>query len=364
MNLPTHTPIRVLIVDDSALIRTILAEMLNGLPDIEVAGEAKNGQEAVRMTLRLQPHVITMDIRMPVLDGLEATRHIMSVKPTPIVVIASSTQSAEINPAFNAIQAGALMVIEKPRGLETQDYETVRKQLIAAVRSMASVQVVPHYATAVHVKGVGPRTAMLHSFIDRPIQAVVIGASTGGPPTLQQIFSNLPDDFSIPIVVVQHIMPAFLPGLLEWLRVTSKLPMRIAQDHERILPGTILFAPGDAHLLLSPGSVVRLDTCAPIQGQRPSATRLFQSAAATFGGDAVGVILTGMGEDGVDGLVQMGEKGAHIIAQDQASSVVFGMPRAAIARGVVDEVLAPDQIALRLKKLHWHTQALLNRAKR
>lgn len=256
------------------------------------------------------------------------------------------------------------MVIEKPRGLDAQDYEAVREQLVTAIRSMATIQVVPHYQASARVKGVGPRTAMLHSFINRPIQAIVMGSSTGGPPVLQQIFSNLPDDFSIPIVVVQHIMPAFLPGLIEWLSATSKLPTRIALDRERILPGTILFAPGDTHVLLSPGSVVRLEASAPVQGQRPSATRLFQSAATTFGSDAVGVILTGMGEDGVDGLVQMSQRGAHIIAQDQASSVVFGMPKAAIERGVVDEVLPSDQIALRLKKLHWHTQALLGSSKR
>jgi two-component system chemotaxis response regulator CheB len=352
------TPIRVLIVDDSALIRTILQQMLSDVPDIQVVGEAGNGQDAVRMALRLRPNVITMDIRMPVLDGLEATRQIMSVQPTPIVVVASSVHAADYNLAFNAIQAGALTVIEKPHGLLTQDYEAVRGQLVGTIRSMANVQIIPRQQTSVRAKGVGPRTAMLHSFINRPIQAIAIGSSTGGPPVLQQIFSNIPKDFSIPILVVQHIMPAFLSGLVEWLRVSSNLPIQIARDRERITPGTIYFAPDDAHLLISPGGIARIEASAPLLGQRPAATRLFQSVAAAIGADAVGVILTGMGEDGADGLVTMSQKGAHIIAQDQASSVVFGMPKAAIERGVVDEVLPPEQIALRLTKLHWHTQAL------
>jgi two-component system chemotaxis response regulator CheB len=352
------SPIRVLIVDDSTLIRTILSQMLADLPDIQVVGEAANGQDAVRLALRLQPNVITMDIRMPVLDGLDATRQIMRVQPLPIIVIASSVHTTDTDLAFKAIQAGALTMIEKPRGLAAQDYEAVRDQLIGTIRSMAQVQVVPHHQTAARLQGIGPRTAMLHSFINRPIQVIAIGSSTGGPPVLQQLLNKLPKDFSIPIVIVQHIMPAFLPGLVEWLSGSSNLSVQVAANYQRLTPGKVYFAPGEAHLLVSPGGQVRLEASAPVQGQRPSATRLFQSVAATYGADAVGVILTGMGEDGVEGLAQMSQKGAHVIAQDEATSVVFGMPKIVIERGLADEVLPPDQIALRLTKLHWHMQAL------
>lgn len=358
MTNPHSTPIRVLIIDDSPLIRTILMQMLSDLADIQVVGEASNGQEAIRMTLRLRPNVITMDIRMPVLDGLEATRKIMSTCPTPIIVVASSEHTIDTNPAFNAIQAGALTVIEKPRGLKAQDYEGVQEELISTIRSMAMVQVVTHHQATTHTRGIGAHTALLNSLINRPIQAIAIGSSTGGPPVLEKIFSNLPEDFSIPILVVQHIMPAFLPGLIEWLRTSSSLPIRIAANRDRIIPGTVFFAPGEGHLLASPGNIACVDTSKAVDGHRPSATRLFQSVAKIFGADAVGVILSGMGEDGADGLTQMSQKGAHIIAQDQASSIVFGMPKIAIERGIVDEVLPPEQIALRLKKLHWHNQNL------
>jgi two-component system chemotaxis response regulator CheB len=353
----SSSSIRVLIVDDSSLMRTILSTMLDGVPDIQVVGQAADGHDAVRMTLRLQPDLIMMDIRMPRMDGIEATRHIMSVRPTPIVVVASGV-TGDDDIAFNAIEAGALTVVEKPRALGTQDFEAARDQLIKTIRTMAGVTVVRRRHKLHGPDGIGPMTAMLYAFINRSIRVIAVGASTGGPPVLNQIFSGLSGDFSIPIVVVQHIMPAFVQGLTEWLSTKGNLVVSVAKDGERIAPGKVLVAPGDAHLVVTSGGIVRLETSAPIQGQRPSATRLFESVASTFGSDAVGIILTGMGEDGVSGLEVLSRAGAHIIAQDETSSAVFGMPKVAIERGIVDEVLTPEQISVRLTKLHRHMQSL------
>jgi len=351
-------PIRVLIVDDSVLIRTVLSTMLMDVPGIKVVGEAADGQEAVRMALRLKPHVITMDIRMPQMDGLEATRHIMSVCPTPIVVLSSSVYASDYNIAFSAIAAGALTVIEKPHGLGASDYEAVREQLLMAVRLMAGVHVVGRPKSPSADGQVGPMTALLQAMINRPIRVVAIGASTGGPPVIFSILSNLPKDFSIPIVIIQHIMPPFVPSMADWLNTKSSLPVTVARKGDQLTPGKVFLAPGNTHLTVQPRGILHLDDSDPVGGQRPSATRLFQSVAKVFKADAVGILLTGMGEDGVEGLAAMSQAGAHVIAQNKETSSVFGMPKAAIDRGIVDEALAPDQIVNRLIKLHHHVKSL------
>ena len=225
-------PIRVLIVDNSPSIRTILNVMLSDLPDIQVVGQAIHGAEAVRMTLRLQPDLITMDIRMPVMDGLEATSQIMQVRPTPIVVVANSVYEADYNIAFSALEAGALTVIEKPYGLLAKNFDAVRDQLLNAVRTMAGIKVLSHNKAAFSANNIGPMTAMLYSLFTQPVRVVAIAASTGGPPVLKYIFDNLPKDFSIPIVVVQHVLDAFAQGMAEWLNSSSALSVTTAVDRE------------------------------------------------------------------------------------------------------------------------------------
>jgi two-component system chemotaxis response regulator CheB len=344
---------RVLIVDDSPLIKTLLKEMLNGLPDVQVVGEAANGQDAIRMALRLHPNIITMDIRMPQMDGLEATRQIMSIEPIPIIVVSSSVYSADYNIAFNAIEAGALTVIEKPKGLDEKNYDLVREQLISSIRSLSGIRLIQRTnKTADRPANIGPMTAMLHSIMLRSVQAIAIATSTGGPPVLAQILSALPDDFSIPILIVQHNLPSFMPALVEWLGTRTKIPLSVANDGARMENGHIYIAPGDKHLTVTQDRVLHIDQSPPVNGYRPSANRLFKSAAEAFGKNVVGIVLTGMGDDGADGLAEMARVGSHIIAQDQATSVVFGMPKAAIDRKIVDEILSPDEIVIRLTKLH------------
>jgi two-component system chemotaxis response regulator CheB len=292
------------------------------------------------------------------MDGLNATRHIMNVIPTPIVVVANSVYSADYNIAFSAIEAGALTVIEKPRGLGTSDYETVRAELLMALRTMSGVKLIRRMPATVRSDETGPMTSMLLSLYTHSIQVVAIGSSTGGPGVLKQIFSSLPKDFSIPIAVVQHITPAFATGMADWLNSSSNLQVSVPIEGERLMPGKIFMAPAGAHLTIGAGGFIHLDYSEPVKGLRPSASRLFSSVASAFGDDSIGIIMTGMGDDGVDGLVSLSKAGAHVIAQDEVSSVVFGMNKTAIERGIVDEVLSPEGIITRLTKLHRHMQTL------
>lgn len=345
--------IRVLIVDDSTVVRTILADMLS-VPGFEVVGQARDGDEAVRLTASLRPDVITMDIRMPRLDGLQATRQIMRATPTPIVVVASSVYETDLNIAFNAVEAGALTVVEKPRGLSEEDFNAVRDQLVSTVRLMSDVQVVALWS------GDSPAAPLAQPAVVPPDrkparpQAIAISASTGGPGILHQILSALPADF-IPILVVQHITPGFRQGFARWLDNGTAMQVAIAREGERLAPGQVWIAPDDLHLTLTPEGTLHLDHSEAVGGQRPSATRLFQSAAQALGPHALALVLSGMGDDGAQGLQELAAAGGHVLAQDEASCVVFDMPRAAIERGVVDEVLPPGDLIQRLLDLHART---------
>lgn len=340
-------PIRVLVVDDSAVVREILVSMLETVPGFQVVGQAQDGEEAVRLTTRLRPDVITMDIRMPRLDGLGAIRQIMSTTPTPIVVVAASVYEPDLNIAFTAIEAGALTVVEKPRGITPEAYEAARDQLVTTIRLMSDVQVVTLRPDRRPAAQPPSRRVDVEDALETEVEAklVAIAASTGGPGVLRQIFKPLPGDLSIPIVAVQHITPGFAQGFANWLDGETALRVDLARDGDHVEPGRVLIAPDDAHLVVAPGGIARLDYSEPVKGQRPSANRLFDSVAKVYGPASVGVVLTGMGEDGADGLEALRRAGGHVIAQDEESSVVFGMPKAAIDRGVVDRIMAPEKIA-------------------
>ncbi|HEY74466.1 MAG: chemotaxis response regulator protein-glutamate methylesterase [Chloroflexi bacterium] len=336
--------IRVLVVEDSPTVQAILVSMLQDTPGFEVVGRAQNGQDAVRLTARLRPDVITMDIRMPRMNGLEATRQIMSTTPTPIVVITSAVYDKDLNVAFNAIAAGALTVVEKPKGLGPEAYEAVRDQLVTTIRLMSDVQVVTLWPSR-------QRPAPSPS-PQADVELIAIASSTGGPGVLREILSALPGDMSIPIAVVQHITSGFARGFAQWLDSTTELQVAIAQDNKPLTPGRALIAPDDTHVTIRRGGIVCLDHSPPVKGLRPSATLLFDSVAETYGAAAAGVVLTGMGQDGADGLEKLKQAGGRVIAQDEASCVVFGMPKAAIERGVTDHVLPPDKIASVLNHLN------------
>ncbi|MBN1875948.1 MAG: chemotaxis-specific protein-glutamate methyltransferase CheB [Anaerolineae bacterium] len=330
--------IRILIVDDSQVVRDLLVQMLQSDPEFEIVGQATDGIEAVQLTATLKPDVITMDMYMPNMNGLDAIRQIMNTVPTPIVLVAGDVYGPGSSLADQAVAAGALMVVEKPKGLSMTDYDAIRGELVTAIRLMAGVQLVTLAANPTSNLTSVTRQTLLD------LQLIAVAASTGGPGVLHQILRALPADFSIPIVVVQHITAGFGQGFAQWLDSVTQLNVRLAQDKEPIVQGGVLIAPEGAHMVVRPGGIVRLDTSPLVDGVRPSATRLFASVAKTYKAHGMGVVLTGMGADGAEGMERIWQSGGYTIAQDEASCVVFGMPKMAIERGVVHQVLTPEEI--------------------
>jgi two-component system chemotaxis response regulator CheB len=341
--------IRVLIVDDSPTLRHLVRAILEQDPEMQVVGEPRDAAEAVRLCLRLQPDVVTMDIRMPNLNGFEATQQIMSSSPRPIVVLTSSTSDRELGISFKAIEAGALCVVGKPHGIPRSKQEA--RALIDQVKAMAEVKVVrrrPHLRRSVQQPSTRPQVER------RAVRLVAIGASTGGPPALHQLLGGLPAALPVPIVVVQHISPGFIGGLASWLDEAMPFTVKVAANGDVLQPATVYLAPDDRHLQISSPGVCWLRATPPVDGHRPSVTVLLRSVAASFGSSAVGVVLTGMGHDGTSGLLDLRAAGGRTIAQDQRTSIVYGMPRVAAEKQAAQEILALDRIADRLFGLTTH----------
>jgi two-component system chemotaxis response regulator CheB len=339
--------LRVLVVEDSPTARMLLVNILRSDPELEVVGEACDGVEAVELTQVLKPDVVTMDICMPRMDGLQATKEIMITVPTPIVVVTASTQAREVQVAMQALRAGALTVLQKPRGPGTPHFDESAQELIATVKAMSQVKVVRQFRTL--TQG-GPAPRFSRTRDSASARAVAVATSTGGPAALQAVLSELPEDFPAPILVVQHITPGFTPGLAAWLDTVCNLTVKVAEQGEPLAAHTVYLAP-DGHHLGVAGRAVALSGQPPRSGFRPSGTYLFESVARSFGPASVAIILTGMGDDGVEGLRAVRQAGGRIIAQDEKSCVVFGMPAAAIAAGLADFVMPLNGIAARLLEL-------------
>ena len=341
--------INVLIVDDSPTLRHLIRAIFDTDPELKVVGEARNGEEAVAMVARLQPDVVTMDIEMPHMDGYEAIRRIMSETPVPIVVLTSTESDIRLGATYKGVESGALMVVGKPHGLRGDDPDA--DEIINVVKAMADVKVIRRrWHIPKH-----PEPSAHRNRVSRPIQpayqVLAVGTSTGGPPALRTVLSELPATFSVPVLVVQHISRGFTAGLARWLNETISMRVKLADAGEPLLPGTVYIAPDGVHLQVSPQKKVALLEENPLDGHRPSVTALFNSVAKQYGQAAVGVLMTGMGRDGANGLYAMKQAGAYTIAQDEASSIVFGMPKEAINMGAASEVLALQKIAKRIKEL-------------
>lgn len=395
--------IRVLLVEDSPVATTIFKRMLSTSPDIVVVGCARTGTEGLAMIPHLQPHVICTDLHMPQMDGLEFTQEVMAKFPRPILVISSSVQPENTHNVFKLLQAGAVEVFPKPRGAIGEHYETTRSELISKIRILSGVAVFTRYrkqqipeSTPVVTKtdgttkpvssqpeestrvglsvrpkvGIQPlpssrransppassRTSILSVRTSiSPVQLVKIvgiGASTGGPQALYTILTNLPANFPLPIICVQHISEGFLQGLVDWLNSESAMQVKIASADELPQPGTIYFPPERHHLELNSQNRFICSSAPPCSGHRPSVTVTFNSIAKIYGSKAMGILLTGMGRDGADGMQAIHQAGGVTIAQDEKTSVVFGMPKEAIALGAASLVLPINEIApMMLNKL-------------
>jgi two-component system chemotaxis response regulator CheB len=350
--------IRVLVVDDSITVRKRLIEILTGDENLEVVGEAADGRQAIELCERLRPDVVTLDLVMPVLNGLEVTEHLMAYCPTPILIVSASTNREELFDTYEALAAGALDVLDKPPGAENGEWE---QQFIATVKRASRIKVIRHpraklsrlrHPVNAPSSPAEPVVAPAgHSTV--PYELVVIGASTGGPSAILEILKGLPPNFSLPILFVLHIGESFAGTFAEWLDGVSPIPVRPARDGEPLpKPGSasVLVAPAEQHLEIRNGRL-RLVHGPERHACRPSIDVLFESVARDVGPRAVAVLLTGMGKDGASGLKDIRDAGGMTVAQDEASCVVFGMPREAIRLGAASHVLPLGDIAPFLRSL-------------
>jgi two-component system chemotaxis response regulator CheB len=359
--------IRVLVAEDSPTARALLVAMLDADPGIEVIAQASTGLEAVEMAERLEPDLITMDVHMPELDGLQATERIMLRSPRPIIIVSSQARDADVSLSLDATRAGALLVLPKPEGPGSGHFDSDQRQLVAMVKALSHVKVVRRWRGSGSIQNAAvervaaptqrssgaPSTRRSRA---RPRATIVaIAASTGGPAALKDLLAVLPVDFASPILIVQHIAKGFVDGLVKWLGTDARLRVVVATDGETPSPGSVYIAPDGFHLELRRMAAdtlrIVLTSTPPVGTFRPSASRLFSSVASAVGDRALAVILTGMGDDGVAGLLEVRRNNGIVLAQDEASSVIYGMPREALRSGVVDEVLSLQALPSRLVEL-------------
>lgn len=347
--------IRVLVVEDSLTVRKYLVECLHADSELEVIAEAEDGKQAIELCERLRPDVVTLDMMLPVMTGLSATEYIMAYCPTPIVIVSASTNRGELFRTYDALAAGALEVIEKP--LDATSNAEWERKLISTVKLAARVKVIthlrarmkrPHKSLNAAVSAPGrPRSTA------SPYRCVAMGVSTGGPQALAAILAALPSDFPLPILLVMHISSAFGGAFADWLSDQTSIPVTLAANDQPLPPHGIpqvVLAPPDRHLVVR-GDRLGLTSQPEVHSCRPSVDVLFESVAREVGSRAIGALLTGMGRDGAHGLLALRNAGAMTLAQDEATSIVYGMPREAVLLRAAKRVLplgefAPTLLAL------------------
>lgn len=326
-------PIRVLLADDSETARSALSAALAPHADLQVVAQARDGLEALELAKSVRPDVITMDVQMPRLNGLEATAAIMAEAPSRILVVASVMEGAQVELSFRAIRAGALEVLAKPHGGGAAALSDFGRRVASAIRLMAEIPVVRRWRAPAPVPI--PRLRAAGS-----CDIIGLVASTGGPPALSRLLSALPANLPCPILIAQHIAPGFAAGLRRWFADSTSLSVEIGRDGQACLPGHVILAPDGMDLTVDEQRLVRVQRSPG--GHCPSGDRLLGSLARAYGAGALGVVMTGMGEDGAAGLLDIRRAGGVTIAQDEASSVVYGMPQAAFKNGAAALVVPLD----------------------
>jgi len=344
-------PLRVVVTDDSMFMRATIARTLKATGLFDVVGQARDGEEALAKVVELAPDVVSMDFNMPGWSGARTVREIMAQRPTPIVMFSAHTQKGA-RETFEALAAGAIDFVTKPSGEVSTDLGKIADELVEKLVAAASARL--RTATTTPVPARRPAGAIPLSATTLPgglPRLCVIAVSTGGPSALSRLIPALPGDFRYAVIVVQHMPPYFTAALAERLDAASQLTVREARTGDRPMPGLCLIAPGDHHVELDDLGRVVLGDGPPVNGCRPAADVTMTSAARVYGRRAVGVVMTGMGKDGAAGIRAIKAAEGKTLAQDEASSVIFGMPRAAIATGAIDDVVGLDDLAEHLTAL-------------
>jgi len=339
--------VRVLVVDDSLFMRAAIAKILHADGRFEVIGQAKDGQEAVDKVVQLEPDAVTMDFNMPRLNGAEAVRAIMSRRATPVLMFSAHTVQGA-RETFEALSAGAVDFVSKPAGEVSADLRAIAAELTSKLMAAAGSR--PQALAPLHqVKPARPPFAS--TWPPTGPRVLVIAVSTGGPSALSRVIPALPAAIKFSVLIVQHMPANFTATLAERLNAQSAVNVREARDGDRPIAGLVYVAPGDRHLEVTERGFLRLGDGPLVNGCRPSADVTMAGAARAFGARAIGLVMTGMGRDGAAGLAAIKQAEGVTLAQDQASSVIFGMPKAAIDTGAVDEILPLERIARRLQEL-------------
>lgn len=338
--------INVLVVDDSPVIQELMKHIINADPQLTVVAVASNGEEAVAAAEKYKPDVITMDLTMPKMDGMEATRQIMETCPAPIVIVTGSNRAQDMSHSVKMIQSGALAVLLIPHGIGHPAHDEEVEKLISTLKLMSEVKVVRRIKPKNERVAEKSNTDLYRAKTLKPsqIDVVAIGVSTGGPPLLQKIIARLPKNFAVPVLVVQHMAPNFIAGFASWLEKNCQFPVHVASQNETLRPGHVYLAPDFYQMEVSSKGKIHLVDQESENGHKPAVSVLFKSVANIYGKKAVGILLTGMGKDGATELKLIKDQGGVTIAQSKESCAVFGMPGEAIKLDGATYIFTPEEI--------------------